>query len=59
MVIARAARDLAVGEELSINYGTRDLVEWPLEARRAYLLEKNGFLCQCLRCRTEEKADAE
>jgi len=36
---ARAARPLAPGDVLCINYGPRELPEWPRGRRQAYLLE--------------------
>ena len=55
MVYAR--RDLAAGERVTFNYGPDELVHsWRLPQRRAYLLEKLGFVCQCARCVAEEAA---
>ena len=56
--IARANRDIAPGAALTINYGSKDLPQWPLQQRRRYLLEHNGFWCACAKCLAEEKAAA-
>jgi hypothetical protein len=56
--IARANRDIAPGDALTINYGSKDLPQWPLQQRRRYLLEHNGFWCACAKCLAEEKAAA-
>ena len=37
--IARANRDIAPGDALTINYGTKELPQWPLQQRRRFLLE--------------------
>ena len=58
LVVARAARALRPGEPLCINYGPAELVDWPVEKRRAYLLEKHRFVCGCARC-VEEGARTE
>ncbi|CAE8733667.1 unnamed protein product [Polarella glacialis] len=55
--VARALRDLAVGDTLCLNYGPPELPDWALERRRQHLLENNGFVCQCPRC-TAEDAEA-
>ena len=34
------------------------LPQWPLQQRRRYLLEHNGFWCACAKCLAEEKAAA-
>merc|ERR1711998_15641 len=54
MAIALALRDISEGQSLCINYGPRELVDWPLEQRRTYLEQKNGFICRCERCMAEE-----
>ena len=50
MIVARALVDLVAGDECSINYGPLELVEWPVEQRRAYTTDKLGFICMCMRC---------
>jgi len=53
-IVAKAACDLSGGEALCINYGPKDLPQWPAARRRAYLLQHNGFWCGCLRCMAED-----
>lgn len=54
-IIARALADLQPGDPLTINYGPRDLVGWPLDKRREYLRAKHGFVCGCPRCEAESQ----
>ncbi|KAK3257702.1 hypothetical protein CYMTET_33223 [Cymbomonas tetramitiformis] len=56
-IIARTACHVQAGDALCINYGPKELLTWSLEKRRAYLLEKNGFLCQCQRCVLESQRE--
>lgn len=49
---ARATRNIAVGEELNIQY--IPVVAAPFEERQAKLLHTWGFKCQCTRCSAEE-----
>ena len=53
-VVATTLVDVSPGTGLTFNYGPAQLVEWPLEQRRAYLLAKHGFKCMCPRCEREE-----
>eukprot|EP00930_Biecheleria_cincta_P076067 TRINITY_DN63275_c0_g1_i1.p1 TRINITY_DN63275_c0_g1~~TRINITY_DN63275_c0_g1_i1.p1 ORF type:complete len:580 (-),score=90.65 TRINITY_DN63275_c0_g1_i1:71-1810(-) len=53
---ARATRNIAVGEELNIQY--IPVVAAPLEERQAKLLRTWGFKCQCTRCSAEEALSA-
>jgi len=55
-VVARTTVDVPPGAGLTFNYGPPQLLEWPLDQRRAYLLAKHGFRCMCLRCESEEAA---
>ena len=43
----RALVDLAVGEEITINYGPVELPSWPVARRREYLLAHHSFVCAC------------
>mmetsp|Transcript_10770 Transcript_10770/g.33908 ORF Transcript_10770/g.33908 Transcript_10770/m.33908 type:complete len:227 (+) Transcript_10770:561-1241(+) len=49
-VVVRAARDLAPGEALTINYGLPDIESWPVSKRRASMFRLKGFMCQCAKC---------
>lgn len=55
-VVVRSVRRLQTGEPLCFNYGPKALLGWPLEKRREYLQEKNGFFCRCPRCVAEEES---
>ena len=52
-VSARTCCAVNAGEALTISYGAKDLVNWDVDDRRAYLRDKNGFFCMCLRCQLE------
>ena len=39
-----------VGTECCINYGPRELIDWPVEKRQQYTLRELGFVCSCTRC---------
>lgn len=45
--VIQAVRDLRPGDALVVNYGMPELLQWPVEQRREYLLRNNGFCCQC------------
>jgi hypothetical protein len=55
ILTAKALRPIEPGERLTLCYGPKDLPSWPLQRRREYLLEKNGFLCCCALCVAEER----
>ncbi|CAE7563420.1 unnamed protein product [Symbiodinium microadriaticum] len=55
--VIQAVRDLRPGDALVVNYGMPELLQWPVEQRREYLLRNNGFCCQCPRCRSEAGED--
>ncbi|CAE6953538.1 unnamed protein product [Symbiodinium natans] len=55
--LVQADRDLEPGDALVVNYGLPELLEWPVEQRREYLLQRNGFCCQCPRCLSEAGED--
>ncbi|KAH9212202.1 hypothetical protein DL95DRAFT_509558 [Leptodontidium sp. 2 PMI_412] len=48
-IVFRAARDIEDGEELTINYILSPISS---EARRALLLDKFGFVCECWGCKS-------
>ena len=58
LLVAKAYRDIAVGERVTLNYGPKELPEWPLAKRRAYMLERHGFICGCSQCEADEQAEA-
>lgn len=54
----RCYRDVVVGEELTFNYGPKELAtQMNLSERRAYMLANHQFVCQCRRCVAEEQID--
>ena len=55
ILTAKALRPIEPGERLTLCYGPKDLPSWPLQRRREYLLEKNGFVCCCALCVAEER----
>ena len=55
ILTAKALRPIQPGERLTLCYGPKDLPSWPLQRRREYLLEKNGFVCCCALCVAEER----
>ena len=56
-LVVRALRRLQPGDELCWNYGPPELVSWPVEQRRAHLLDIFGFECKCHRCAAESAVD--
>ena len=55
-LVGTAAVDVEPGDALTINYGPKGLLHWPLERRRRYLRETRGFECGCARCSLEDAA---
>ena len=49
----RAKRQLMPGERVTLNYGPAALCNWPLAKRRAYLIDKCGFVCGCEKCEAD------
>lgn len=52
-MVVRATRMLEPGEEICLNYGPDELLDWPVERRNQYLSDELGFTCLCLRCKRE------